>query len=126
MAIAPWPAARWTRSFPAWSRPLTACWRARWSSKQAFLKSREKAGRQSGLCFSLKSAASYPHGHDDVAVLVFAVTGFIRTQLPGRLGVLELEAHIARANHLQKFQEILRVESDHHGIAGVGGFQRIF
>src|SRR5579859_2328801 len=125
MAIAPWPAARWTRSFPAWSRPLTACWRARWSSKPSVLKIKRPDISPASF-FSSRSAASYPHGHDDVAVLVFAVTGFIRTQLPGRLGVLELEAHIARANHLQKFQEILRVESDHHGIAGVGGFQRIF
>ena len=71
---------------------------------------------------NLNQLSSDPHGHNNVAIAILTVWSLIRTQLAGGLGVLKLEPYIAGVDHLEKFQQVLRVEADHHRIAGVGGF----
>src|SRR5215813_7641348 len=125
MAMPPLPAAASIHSCPVLNKLLTGLWRARWSSNS------DSERNQAGHCpaFSLcssNSRRSDPHRHHNIAVFVFAVAGFIRPQLPCSLCIFELKTDIPRSHHLQELQEILRVESDHHGIACISSLNRIF
>src|ERR1039457_2227049 len=70
------------------------------------------------------SSFSDAHGHDDVAVLV--VVAFGGAELAGGLGVFQLEADLAGAGGFQELDQVLRVEANGQGLAGIGSFDGIF
>jgi hypothetical protein len=69
--------------------------------------------------------ASDAHGHHDVPVAIFAVTGLIWPQLSRSLSVFKFKANIACAHYFEKLKQILRVEPDHHGITRIGCLQGV-
>ncbi|HEY6972243.1 MAG TPA: hypothetical protein VJA94_23730, partial [Candidatus Angelobacter sp.] len=66
----------------------------------------------SGL-FVWTLSESNPHRHDDVAVFVLAIGGFVGAELAGGLGVFEFKADVACAHHPQELQDVLGVEANH-------------
>ena len=67
--------------------------------------------------FSCLKSSSDAHRHDDVTVLV--VVAFGRPQLPGRLGILQLEPHFAGAGSLQEINQVGRIEPDRQRLSVV-------
>src|SRR5262249_24054822 len=61
--------------------------------------------------------ASEAHRHDHVAVIGFLVA--LGAEDPLALRVLQLEAYRGAARHPEEIEEILRVETDLHGVAVV-------
>src|SRR5947209_17414823 len=127
-AVTNWPLHLWIRLFPELRRRLNACSRARWQPvNQIPVPEKHQAGQFVRLFHSWRFAGpSNPHGHHDVAVFVLAIGSLVWPELAGRLGIFEFEADISGAYHLQEFQQVLRIEADHHGIAVVAGFNGIF